>query len=181
MGAAVEMKIIRTLILLAFSSVAGVAAPAAQAYVSFLGQWPAVTPPVATDGGRSLGGLAVGPQGDVYEPDPVSAQVNIFSPTGALIGVIGAAQGGGDPAPGTFVAIPAVATDGSGNVYVLDRFRSPSVQRFDPSGRFETQFAGTDGDCLAACGQPTAMAVTAAGEVLVMLGAEGTISIRLGR
>ena len=58
MGAAVEMKIIRTLILLAFSSVAGVAAPAAQAYVSFLGQWPAVTPPVATDGGRSLGGLA---------------------------------------------------------------------------------------------------------------------------
>ena len=50
------------------------------------------------------------------------------------------------------------------------------MQRFDPSGRFETQFAGTDGDCLAACGQPTAMAVTAAGEVLVMLGADGMIS-----
>ena len=60
--------------------------------------------------------VALGPQGDVYVADQLGYAVQRFSPTGAFETEWGSYGGG----HGQFGPIGGLATDPSGNVYVVD-------------------------------------------------------------
>lgn len=85
------------------------------------------------------GGLAQAPDGSLYVVDQINARVQVFSPAGEFLEVLGAPG----TQPGHFVRPKDVAVDEAGLVYVTDAAFN-NVQIFDAEHRLLT-FVGSGG------------------------------------
>ena len=121
------------------------AAPASAAPFEFLRAW-------GSEGGapgqfRTPDGIAVDLRGHVYVADRENNRIQKFDANGKLLAVWG--RNGGDGSLGVgrgeFNGPYAVATDGDGNVYVLDS-RNNRVQKLTASGRFLRMWGRNGGD-----------------------------------
>lgn len=101
-------------------------------------------------------------QGRVYVADALNSRVQVLSPDGTPLAVIG----GPGFLPGQFLAPTGVAVDAAGNVFVLDWYLD-RVTKFDASFELVTYWGGTglgDGEFR----RPSEIAVDAAGNVYVV-------------
>ena len=121
------------------------AAPAAAAPLEFVRMWGSE----GTGPGqfRIPDGIAVDLAGDVYVTDRENNRVQKFDSTGRLLAIWG--RNGGDGSlglgAGEFNGPYAVATDGVGDVYVLDS-RNNRVQKLSSTGRFLGMWGRNGGD-----------------------------------
>ena len=118
-------------------------APAAR--FEFMRAWG--TEGVAPGQFRTPDGIAVDLRGHVYVADRENNRIQKFDRTGRLLAIWGRNGGDGSfgTAPGEFNGPYAVATDGEGNVYVLDS-RNNRVQKLAASGRFIGMWGRNGGD-----------------------------------
>jgi NHL repeat-containing protein len=163
-------------LLAAFLLVCAAGATRSYGYVSLTGDWTSADWPSGF-ASSDVGALAIGPSGTIYVADRAHNRIDMFSSEGAPVGSFGSAvaQGGGPPADGTFEDIVGIAATSTGDVYVLDAERHPSVQRFDAHGTFEAEFATQGTGCLALCSRPTSIALTQSGDLLVVAGADTAV------
>lgn len=84
-------------------------------------------------------GVAVGPDGNVYVPDPETNAIFIFSPGGELIDQWGEPGSG----PGQFNSPGSIGWDADGNSYVFDSLNN-RVQKFSPDHTFLLEW-GSEG------------------------------------
>jgi DNA-binding beta-propeller fold protein YncE len=94
---------------------------------------------------RTPDGIAVDLRGNVYVADRENNRIQKFDSNGSLIAIWGRGDGSLGLGPGEFNGPYAVATDGYGNVYVLDS-RNNRVQKFSSSGRFLLMWGRGGGD-----------------------------------
>ena len=90
--------------------------------------------------------VAVDGRGNVYIADFQSDRVRKVSPAGTITTLAGTgspfASGDGGPATSAGMNPRAVAVDGQGNVYIVDRYPNNRVRKVSPNGTVTT-FAGT--------------------------------------
>lgn len=121
------------------------AAPAPAARFEFLRAWGSEG--TAPGQFRAPDGIAVDLRGHVYVSDRENNRIQKFDADGKLLAVWG--RNGGDGSfgvgPGEFNGPYAVATDGDGNVYVLDS-QNNRVQKLTASGRLLRMWGRNGGD-----------------------------------
>ena len=127
---------------------------------NFLGRW-------GSEGNgagqfRNIGGIAVGPGGEVYVSDSGNNRVQKFTNDGVYLGQWGS-SGTGD---GKFNSPGPLATDSAGNVYVTD-YNNQRVQKFTSSGAYLTQW-GSYGSSPGQFTSPGSIAVDSSGNVYVV-------------
>ena len=130
-------------------------------------------------------GVALDGAGNLYIADAGNHRVRRVDGTGTIATIAGMGErgygGDGGPAIAAQLAEPTgVAVDGSGNLYIADRWNS-RIRRMDASGTLTTVAAGLNG--------PTGVAVDGSGNVYIAargngqirrVDAEGTITIFAG-
>lgn len=111
---------------------------------------------------RSVDGMAVDKQGNVYIADSANSRVRKVSPGGTIStfagkGGGGGALGDGGPATSARLDVPrSVAVDEQGNVYIAD-FNAHRIRMVRPNGTITT-FAGTGQASFSGDGGPAASA-----------------------
>ena len=131
----------------------------------------------------SLGGIAVGPEGELYVAESFLNRVRVITPDGQIdafagTGELGLTEDDGPAIEAVFADPADVAVDGAGNVYIADRNTS-EIKKVDPSG-IVSAFAGTGQSCsdiscndgvrvtAAQIPQPSQIAADSAGNVYVL-------------